>query len=337
MKTGPTAMAVLFVAGLAACSGGSKTSQDAPMPASASAACAQLHAARAQYDARCLGGTVAEWRKFADVQEDCAAYDRHVDEGTVVLRPQGWADCLAVYDQPCDKVLVESCAYEALHGLVADGEPCQDTEVCDTKSSCAPLGSGACGNICVRAGNLNEACGLYCGDSTPCYDVALCAPGLVCDDGTCAAGGAIGAACGGPTMHACGPNLTCQASTGTCAARAAGGPCLADTDCPALQFCDGATCAPRLAIGASCRDAPTGCAAWTTCDQASGTCVSAGAVGEPCAAYPGVPDYLTCAAGACSDGATCHPVAGQGQGCATAACATGLVCDSTTVTCLPCQ
>jgi hypothetical protein len=332
-------LACLLVLVLNGCGGGKST----PIPASASAACEALHDARAKYDARCLGGGEGQWRGYEDGREDCSTYDRHVKEGTVVFRSSGWADCLKMYEQPCDQPIDESCVYESLHGVIADGKPCEDSQVCGTQSACFPVGNDICSRICVRGGNLNDRCGLYCGDATPCDDdLEICSRGLVCDNGTCLAGGAVGDWCGGPAAHVCARGLFCDPNTsngsGRCVARAVGGLCFEDADCMPLQFCDDDTdtCLPRREVGASCRGAFRGCVAWTVCDELTETCQPAGQVGQPCGQFPGTAGYAICSAGACRDGRRCSAFAGAGQGCAAAACAGELVCDSATVTCRSC-
>ena len=94
-------------------------------PATASAACRALHGVSATRSARCLGGAHADWEAYIASQDDCAAYDRHVAEHQVEYVPAGWDACVAEYDGPCDKIL-SNCFYEILHGLVADGQHCQD-------------------------------------------------------------------------------------------------------------------------------------------------------------------------------------------------------------------
>jgi hypothetical protein len=337
------ALLVFLPATFLGCGGGTK-SPATSVPTTAAAACADLHAARAKYDARCAGGTVAAWRAYEDSIEDCAAYARHTTDGKVELRPEGWAACLAKYDQSCEEQPIPyACEYESLHGLVADGEPCTDSAVCGPISACYNLGTDACvASVCVRGGALNEACGIYCGGATPCSDIPYCSQGLGCSDGICVEGAALGEACGGPALLPCLPNLACKVDAGSadgsgkCAARMAGGSCAVDYDCPSSQFCDQGTCAPRHAAGASCLGAPTGCAAWTACNPDSLVCQPAGGEGQRCAPFPGNPAYLTCTTGACFDGVTCSPVAHQGQGCAAVACAAGLVCDSAALTCVTC-
>ncbi len=331
---------VLLAAGFLACGGGAKPPATSA-PATASAACAAFHAAYAQLRARCSGGSVADWRATFDNEEDCAALDRYVVDGTLEYKPAGWAACLAEFEQPCAEETFIGCRYEILHGLVPDGQPCAHFSVCGTTSSCLDLGNETCGAICMRGGNLNEACALYCGDATPCSDLPFCSPGLVCGNGTCVEGGAVGDACSGAASP-CQSSLICRVEpssaygAGTCAARVAGGPCAFDGDCLGVEFCSAGSCAPRRAKGAGCADAPTGCVAWTACDSNSDSCLPAGAQGQKCAPYPGSPAYLTCRTGSCADGVTCSPFAGVGQGCAAVSCGPGLSCDSAAVTCVAC-
>src|SRR4029079_4327691 len=103
-------------------------------PATASAACVALHAAGAASSARCNGGSVADWLAYENSYEDCAAYDRHVAEGTVVYARDMFDSCLAQYDAACKQGL--SCFYDVLRGTVPDGQRCQDAEVCGTTSTC---------------------------------------------------------------------------------------------------------------------------------------------------------------------------------------------------------
>src|SRR5262249_33193982 len=110
-------------------------------PGTAAEACTQLHAASAGRLARCSGGLVADWLDNIDNQEDCAAYTGHVADHQVEYRPAGFATCLAEYEKPCDQTANTFCTYDILHGLVPDGQPCSDTEVCGTVSACFALGT----------------------------------------------------------------------------------------------------------------------------------------------------------------------------------------------------
>jgi len=312
-------------------------------PATASAACVHLHAANAARSARCLGGAVADWEAYWAQQDDCAAYDRHVADGKAEYRPQGWDACVAEVAGPCDH-LVSNCFWEILHGRVADGQRCQDTGVCGTYSACfdPTLTGPACSTVCIRAGNENETCGLYCGGPSPCNaDIPLCAPGLACASNVCVKMKAAGAGCGAADPVPCGTFLSCSAdpsdpqSTGTCQAHVTGGSCRDDSGCLGTEFCLLGTCTVRRNVGESCADAPNGCVPWTACD-ATGICAAAGRPGLPCAPFPGNPGFLTCAVGTCGVDNVCVANATPGESCNGAACSLGAACDSSSLTCVAC-
>ncbi|HMF42385.1 MAG TPA: hypothetical protein VKQ32_17050 [Polyangia bacterium] len=325
--------------------------------AAAAAACMQLHAASAARSARCSGGMVADWQANIDSQEDCAAYTRHVADHQVEYRPQNLAACLAEYDRSCDEVPTV-CAYDVLHGLVSDGQPCQDNEVCGTTSVCFPIGGDTCGGqVCGRLAAENESCGLWCGGTAPCGAIAVCAGDLVCVNTVCVKSKGIGESCGPADPTTCSSLLACSAdpadpqATGTCQAKTAGGPCHVDLDCPAAQYCAQGTCTPRRPLGANCADAPNGCATWNKCDDATATCILAGRPGQPCAPYPQQPDYTVCIVGFClqtNNSANCLPYPSPGGSCPTTVCtasgdcetvvvcAPGYSCDVPTMTCVAC-
>src|SRR5204863_135360 len=157
----------------------------------------------------CMGGSVVDWLADIDGQEDCNAYAGHVAAHQVEYRPQGYADCLAEYDTPCDQPTT-SCAYDILHGLVPDGQPCPVTEVCGTDS--------ACDQVCAQgAGTARRALGATCADAP-----TGCMTWNRCDDttGTCVVAGRPGQPCaaypGSPDSvvcftGACFNNMTCMA------------------------------------------------------------------------------------------------------------------------------
>jgi len=318
------------------CGGGSKSNA----PVTPSAACARFQAASASRAARCSGGSAADWAAYAASVDDCAAYDQHVRDGKVQYRRDMFAACLTEYDRPCDEP-INNCFYVVLHGLVPDGQPCLDQEVCDVYSTCINVGNTACGEVCARVADEGEACGLYCGGTTPCLDIPFCNPvvGLACVNSVCVAPKEVGAACGGGDPVPCGPMTYCSAdpadaaSTGTCVAIVAGGPCRADAECPLTDFCMQGTCTPRRGVGQSCADAPTSCSSWSACNGY--TCLAAGKPGLPCAPYPGQPEFLTCSTGVC-DGIMCVAGGNAGDSCLMTGCAQGTTCDPTTTTCVAC-
>jgi hypothetical protein len=273
---------------------------------------------------------------------DCARYARHVTEGQVEYRREGWDACLAKYDLPCAQADPYPCYFEILHGLVPDGQPCPDTDVCGTVSGCINLSGDVCGDICVRLGNENEACGFYCGGATTCFGFPLCASGLTCIDGVCVKAKTAGEACSGLQQIRCQFGLGCDVDpaeangSGTCVSPSPGGACRSDGGCLATEFCLAGACAPRRATGALCTDAPTACTAWTFCDTGGGgTCLSAGQAGGRCAPQPGAPQVLNCISGGC-DGVNCVPFGDVGASCATIACMQGTFCDTTTLACKAC-
>lgn len=311
-------------------------------PASASAACSELHAARAARAARCIGGAIADWEASIGQEVDCAKYDGYVAGGQVEYRREGWAACLSAYAGPCDES-DGTCFWEVLHGLVGDGESCGDVAVCGTVSTCLAFDSDTvCGGICVRAGEPGETCGLYCGQGTPCGpDFPICRFDLACVNDVCVAPKSVGETCGAADPVPCDVVLTCTAdpadldSTGTCQRRVAGGPCHGDASCPGVEFCLQGTCSPRRDVGASCADAPAGCVPWAVCGP-NGVCAAAGRPGLPCAPYPGIPDYLICSTGACDITSTCIAPRDVGDSCAEGVCARGSACDPGSLMCVAC-
>src|SRR4051812_44860841 len=90
---------------VAALGGGCGSSTNSGAPATAAAACMQLHAAYAARSVRCAGGTVMDWLAYINSFEDCAAYTKHVANKEVKYQTQGWAACLDEYEKPCDQLV----------------------------------------------------------------------------------------------------------------------------------------------------------------------------------------------------------------------------------------
>jgi hypothetical protein len=319
------------------CGGGSPTSN---APAKASAACVEFESVSAARSARCNGGSAADWAAYEANYETCPAYDQHVRDGQVQYRRDMFAACLAEYDRPCEET-ISNCRYDVLHGLVADGQHCQDTEVCGTNSACFNLGTNTCGEVCARFAVQGEACGIHCGSGPPCLDAPICDPSAACVSGVCVKPKAVGDACGPADPVPCGRPAYCSADAadplgrGTCVAIVAGGPCRADAECPLTEFCLQGTCTARRAIGQSCADAPTSCESWTIC-ASDGHCAVAGKPDFPCAPYPGQPDALVCTTGTCVNNTLCVANGHAGDSCLMAFCAPGTSCDLSTTTCVAC-
>jgi hypothetical protein len=101
--------------------------------------------------------------------------------------------------------------------------------------------------------------------------------------------------------------LTCSDATQQCTAQVdVGGACSTDTDCVATAYCadsgSSGQCVARLADGASCTAAPTGCLATSYCDASSDACTPFVAPGSPCSADPQC--QYGCSGGACNQGGT---------------------------------
>jgi hypothetical protein len=232
-------------------------------PATASAACRALHGVSATRSARCLGGAQADWEAYMASQDDCAAYDRHVAEHQVEYVPAGWDACVAENDGPCDKI-PSPCFWEILHGLVADGQHCQDTEVCGTYSACFAIGSETCGEVRVALEGEGTARRLHCDDSGRRVSTSRSASSIRAARTESASREGHRRGLRRRRSAPCSFVLHCTAdpadpaSTGTCQPRAAGGPCRVDNDCPGAGFCLAGTCAVRRP-GASCADATESC------------------------------------------------------------------------------
>ncbi|MCX5748398.1 MAG: hypothetical protein NT062_38585, partial [Proteobacteria bacterium] len=220
---------------------------------------------------------------------------------------------------------------------------------------CGATGEG----VCVPSETVATCTALPgAGEACP-YD--LCAAGLACDGGTCAAPAALGAACQVSAACAtgliCDPTLHCAAPLGATAA------CDASAQCQAGLACDQGACTALAALGDGC-DGPPVCGAQRSCGRApeTRTCTDPDASGAPCmtdtcadgltcASSPPMTcvalplsgeaclDGYACAAGlTCIDGVgTCAPLPGVGQTCAAGSrfCADGLGCRPSDNTCQP--
>jgi hypothetical protein len=280
------AMVVVFW-GLVGCHGGGSGEIDGGGSAFATPS-AFCRAYAEKYDAKnfqCLGG---QGLSTAAVPSGCGGLDAALAKKLISYDASAGEACLAELDHFLDTVCNrdQPCVSTVVKGLLADGAPCGHWMECQP------------GSLCRRP-----------------FD--MCAP-AVCTPGDLL----LGDVCGGsmPTRK-CGEGLTCSAAK-TCVEAPRGGACAKDEDClSSSEFCDGAACKPRLAVGVSCAGKPEACALLGRCDATTHLCVAAGVVGQACggfelcwSSYCPAPDLngdaLPCAArkavGApCDDGAQC--------------------------------
>jgi hypothetical protein len=280
--------------------------------------CEQTSAIYATNDLRCIGGKASDYTSTdycnkvgmatATIQYDASAAKACVD----TLQAAAATECAP---QP-------PCLTEVEKGLVPDGQPCTLVEECAIGSQCMRIDDTMCTPLlCTPPSPVGGSC------APGCVPEAICDSNFKC---VAATFGDMGAACGDPFTALCKDGLVCAldpASTtgaGTCLpAPAPSAMCTSDYDCNTLfEFCD-TTCKPRLAVGASCTDHPTGCQALASCDAVTNRCVSAGHPGEPCGSV-----FQFCWQASCDD--TTNPkapvcVAYKPLG---AACAMGYECTS---------
>jgi hypothetical protein len=309
-------------------------------PSGAAEACRMLFQMQADFNARCYGGSSADWRTYLSGEKNCDTFVRHVNEGTAEYLADRWGACVQELSSACDNGAMTTCLYNVLHGKLRDGQPCADALECGSLAACFSVDGDACNPICVRFAHENEACGLYCGEATPCLDVGLCEWNAFCLGGTCVKERGVGQPCGGADQERCASTLYCQmtssaATTGVCASRTRDGACNESQACPFDQVCVSGRCAPRPGLGQPCAPDPEGgCAFWTACDHASQKCVPAGRIGQPCAGSPNTPfPPLYCSEGTCQEG-VCVALPSEGQACINGFCKDGLACDEDS--CLRC-
>jgi hypothetical protein len=293
-------------------------------------ACQQVHQALGQAEAACFGGAAADWQALWDQTAPCATYARHVGDGSVTYNAAAVPACTReIQASPCEAL--STCEYRSVFiGHVADGKACSDSAVCGPQSGCPAY---TCDRTCQGGGGaaLGEACA-----------ETYCAQGLACDISrhVCAAPAAAGGPCGGASGLPCQPGLYCKVTDdptggegGTCATQSSGA-CTTDDECASSQFCHAGSCTRRLAVGAPCGDAQTGCGGFSTCDTTSSspTCVHAGLPGEPCAPFYGFP--ALCLNGSiCGDKYTCVSPGQVGDACSGVSCASSLYCNGSCVAC----
>lgn len=182
-------------------------------------------------------------------------------------------------------------------GKLASGTACANSNQCQSGFCTAAL--NGCGTCAVPA-KSGEACS----------PTKLCALGLTCAGGKCAAYGAVGATCGN-NLAACQTGLYCK--TNVCAAQLAAGdtcnPASAVTECNPIQglFCNTASRKCEVyKLGAAGEACGTVMGSTVLCDT-GGYCTGAGTGTRKCAAAAkdGQPCGPTSAGETCEDPAIC--------------------------------
>jgi hypothetical protein len=295
-------------AGAGADGSGADGLPDADPLATPSAFCSAFTTSLATAEARCYGGTVEDWQlsyaRFCRLEKSNMAHS--------IEYARAAADaCLAteasLTASACDAFA--DCFYDVVHGRVPDGQPCSNRLECGQGAMCSPSDvANACSTpTCWRYPALGAPCAGLCGPDAICGTAGVCVPFV---------GLGVGAACD-DVYNRCATDLECRADPSSvvagarvCRQIADGLPCVEDRDCPYVDFCD-TICKPRLPLGASCTDHPTGCFDVGACDRTTKTCVSAGHPGEPCG-LGGI-----CFYGWCDQvfGSGCHPPSGEGGSC----------------------
>ncbi|HPH66283.1 MAG TPA: hypothetical protein PLF40_11080, partial [Kofleriaceae bacterium] len=166
--------------------------------------------------------------------------------------------------------------------------------------NCTLRGSGLafCGaggeGVCVPNESAPTRCVALPTANEACFN-DLCAPGLVCNAGTCRQPAMLGAACvASPVANPCGLGLVCDASNHCSAPLAVGATCDSTAQCQAGLTCTNAQCTVVALLG-------DGCTGPNTCGSARG-----------CGRAP--------------ETRTCSTPDNVGDACLTDTCATGLVC-----------
>jgi hypothetical protein len=309
------------VLGVLACGGGSTPSGSTGAagtgggaPTTAQAFCQQVQATFAAGNARCFGGTAADWAASPD-------YCTTIGKLTTTIRFDASMakDCLATLTA---KAAAECnpdvpCVDQVVMGLVASGKPCTSSAECAPGVDCLSSSDTSCVQpVCAAPAKVGAPCFPYCAEGGVC-DLAKnkCVAVVEVD---------VGGTCGDQPSHVCKSGLTCLYDTtgtsGKCATRPMVG-CEADFDCDfLLEFCDLPTkaCKPRIKLGAACTDAPSGCQISTICDPVTNRCAKAGHPGERCAS-----ELNLCFSGYCdfSDPQappTCRVAKAAGVACASA-------------------
>ncbi len=231
---------------------------------------------------------------------ECVLSSSCKGDGTCTETPKDHSVDCSTDGNPCT---ADKCdgAGKCGHDAVADGQPCNDNNLCTAGDTCLDgMCSDGTGVICTAlddchvAGECNPATGLCSNpvalDGTDCNDGNPCTFNDVCTDGKCA----------GPDLNSCNPlddchgTGSCNPTTGLCSY-----PSLPDgTGCN-----DGNPCTTRdVCSKGTCRGLnPISCAPVDPCHYA-GTCNTETGLCE----WPERPDGTSCDdSNACTTGTTC--------------------------------
>ena len=231
------------------------------------------------------------------------------NRGTCVLNAgvPSACDCASgYYGEGCQ---VKSCYYP----LSTTGIECRNHGTCLGEGVCQ-CDATHCGADCAHACNCNQATGaesvcscndfggaVSCGTCGTGFGGQYCCPitnGLVCNGGTCGAGGVC-------TCAACAGTASCNTVLGTCNACPSGFGGLHCCKLTAGVVCNGGTCG----VGGvcTCKTVFGGliCGGTGTCNTADGTCTCP---------QPNSISISTCAATTIYEGNTCCPFASNGLG-----------------------
>ena len=287
-----------------------------------------------------------------DLATGRAAFDEHAVQACLNDTSALANDC--DLNQGLGSPLPTACS-SVVRATAAVGENC--TLRGSGLAFCGAGGEGVCvpnesaPTRCVALPTANEAC----------FN-DLCAPGLVCNAGTCREPAMLGAACvASPVANPCGLGLVCDASNHCSAPLAVGATCDSTAQCQAGLTCTNAQCTVVALLGDGCTG-PNTCGSARGCGRApeTRTCSTPDNVGDACltdtcatglvcpvdmtcTVLPGPGnaclDGTYCAAGAtCLDGVgTCAVLPGINQTCAAGSrfCADGLGCRFSDNTCQP--
>lgn len=233
--------------------------------------------------------SAANLAPFCNLHIDCAAgqYCATSTHTCVDALPAGSVCQASPYCASgfCALMTSQTCeAIRDLNALCTSDSACGDAGYCDE----SPPDVQRC--IALTQLGEGERCDL---------GAAVCAEGLLCEDGLCVPRSNMSGPC--VTDHYCPSNGWCDG--GICSPRApVGGVCENDGQCVAISWCSNGVCTERIEAGLSC-DTTTRCVEGTQC---------------------AMPDGLI---------GTCQPLPSAGSDCSNGLCGTGLGCVTYTGTC----